>query len=102
VRLLVTGGAGFIGAVYLYEGLADGFVALQDNSTVMYLCSAEYSPQREHTIAATDPALAIDLAERAGTGAIRPRRRRTHLGRSPRRRSIAGLGRDASVYTWLI
>jgi dTDP-4-dehydrorhamnose 3,5-epimerase len=26
----------------------------------MYLCSAEYSPQREHTIAATDPALAID------------------------------------------
>jgi dTDP-4-dehydrorhamnose 3,5-epimerase len=25
----------------------------------MYLCSAEYSPQREHTIAATDPALAI-------------------------------------------
>ena len=60
MRLLVTGGAGFVGAVYLYEGLADGFVALQDNSTVMYLCSAEYSPQREHTIAATDPALAID------------------------------------------
>jgi dTDP-4-dehydrorhamnose 3,5-epimerase len=27
---------------------------------VMYLCSTEYSPQREHTIAATDPALAID------------------------------------------
>jgi dTDP-4-dehydrorhamnose 3,5-epimerase len=26
----------------------------------MYLCSTEYSPQREHTIAATDPALAID------------------------------------------
>jgi dTDP-4-dehydrorhamnose 3,5-epimerase len=46
--------------VYLSEGLAHGFLALQDNSTVMYLCSAEYSPQREHTIAATDPALAID------------------------------------------
>jgi dTDP-4-dehydrorhamnose 3,5-epimerase len=47
-------------SVYLSEGLAHGFVALQDNSTVMYLCSAEYNPQREHTIAATDPALAID------------------------------------------
>jgi dTDP-4-dehydrorhamnose 3,5-epimerase len=47
-------------SVYLSEGLAHGFVALQDNSTVMYLCSAEYNPQREHTIGATDPALAID------------------------------------------
>jgi dTDP-4-dehydrorhamnose 3,5-epimerase len=47
-------------SVYISEGLAHGFVALQDISTVMYLCSAEYSPQREHTIAATDPALAID------------------------------------------
>jgi dTDP-4-dehydrorhamnose 3,5-epimerase len=47
-------------SVYLSEGLAHGFVALQDNSTVMYLCSAQYNPQREHTIAATDPALAID------------------------------------------
>jgi dTDP-4-dehydrorhamnose 3,5-epimerase len=47
-------------SVYLSEGLAHGFLALQDNSTVMYLCSAEYNPQREHTIAATDPVLAID------------------------------------------
>lgn len=47
-------------SMYISEGLAHGFLALQDNSTVMYLCSAEYNPQREHTIAATDPALAID------------------------------------------
>jgi dTDP-4-dehydrorhamnose 3,5-epimerase len=47
-------------SIYLSEGLAHGFLALQDNSTVMYLCSAEYNPQREHTIAATDPTLAID------------------------------------------
>ncbi|WP_375482198.1 dTDP-4-dehydrorhamnose 3,5-epimerase [uncultured Mycobacterium sp.] len=47
-------------SVYISEGLAHGFVALQDNSTVMYLCSAEYNPQREHTICATDPALAIE------------------------------------------
>jgi dTDP-4-dehydrorhamnose 3,5-epimerase len=47
-------------SVYISEGLAHGFVALQDNSTVMYLCSAEYSPHGEHTISPTDPKLAID------------------------------------------
>lgn len=46
-------------SVYLSEGLAHGFLALQDDSTVMYLCSAEYAPQREHTISPTDPALNI-------------------------------------------
>jgi dTDP-4-dehydrorhamnose 3,5-epimerase len=46
--------------IYISEGLAHGFLALQDDSTVMYLCSSEYDPQREHTICATDPALAID------------------------------------------
>lgn len=46
--------------IYVSEGLAHGFLALQDNSTVMYLCSAEYNPQREHTICATDPTLAVD------------------------------------------
>ena len=46
--------------IYISEGLAHGFLALQDNSTVMYLCSVEYNPQREHAICATDPALAID------------------------------------------
>lgn len=46
--------------IYISEGLAHGFLALQDNSTVMYLCSAEYNPQREHTICPTDPVLAID------------------------------------------
>jgi dTDP-4-dehydrorhamnose 3,5-epimerase len=47
-------------SVYISEGLAHGFLALQDNSTVMYLCSAEYNPEREHTICATDATLAID------------------------------------------
>src|ERR1700756_185667 len=46
--------------IYISEGLAHGFLALRDNSTVMYLCSAEYNPQREHTITPTDPTLAID------------------------------------------
>lgn len=46
-------------SVYVSEGLAHGFLALQDDSTVMYLCSAGYAPDREHTIAATDPAIGI-------------------------------------------
>jgi dTDP-4-dehydrorhamnose 3,5-epimerase len=46
--------------IYISEGLGHGFLALQDNSTVMYLCSSEYDPQREHTICATDPALGLD------------------------------------------
>jgi dTDP-4-dehydrorhamnose 3,5-epimerase len=56
--------------IYISEGLAHGFLALQDNSTVMYLCSAEYDPQREHTICATDPALAIEwpLVDGAAAG----------------------------------
>jgi dTDP-4-dehydrorhamnose 3,5-epimerase len=47
-------------SVYISEGLAHGFIALQDNSTVMYLCSTSYNPAREHTIRATDPAIGID------------------------------------------
>ena len=46
-------------SVYISEGLAHGFHAMQDDSTVMYLCSAGYDPVREHTIRATDPALGI-------------------------------------------
>ncbi|OMC38818.1 dTDP-4-dehydrorhamnose 3,5-epimerase [Mycobacterium sp. GA-1841] len=45
-------------SIYLSEGLGHAFLSLEDNSTVMYLCSAPYSPDREHTILATD--LGID------------------------------------------
>ncbi len=47
-------------SVYLSEGLGHAFLALGDESTVIYLCSADYAPGREHTINALDPAL--DLA----------------------------------------
>ncbi len=47
-------------SVYISEGLAHGFIALEDDSMVTYLCSAPYAPDREHTIAAMDPQLAID------------------------------------------
>jgi dTDP-4-dehydrorhamnose 3,5-epimerase len=54
--------------IYISEGLAHGFLALEDNSTVMYLCSSEYNAEREHTICATDPALAIDWPVVDGVG----------------------------------
>jgi dTDP-4-dehydrorhamnose 3,5-epimerase len=47
-------------SVYISEGLAHGFQALYEHSTVMYLCSAGYDPDREHTILATDSALDIN------------------------------------------
>jgi len=47
-------------SIYISEGLGHAFLALEDNSTVMYLCSAPYAPGREHTINALDPALGID------------------------------------------
>lgn len=37
-------------AVYLSEGLGHGFLALEDNATVMYLCSTGYNPGAEHGV----------------------------------------------------
>lgn len=47
-------------ALYLSEGLGHGFMALEDGSTVLYLCSTEYAPGREHGVHPLDPDLAID------------------------------------------
>ena len=47
-------------SIYLSEGLGHAFLALEDNSTVMYLCSAPYAPGREHTINPLDPDIGID------------------------------------------
>jgi dTDP-4-dehydrorhamnose 3,5-epimerase len=46
-------------SAYISEGLGHAFLALEDDSTVMYLCSAGYDAAREHTINALDPALDI-------------------------------------------
>jgi dTDP-4-dehydrorhamnose 3,5-epimerase len=50
-------------AVYLAEGLGHAICSLEDDSTVMYLCSATYDPAREHAIDALDPQLALALPE---------------------------------------
>lgn len=47
-------------SVYIPEGLAHGFLALQDDTTLMYLCSTPYTPQREFTISPTDPEIGIE------------------------------------------
>lgn len=55
-------------AVYLAEGLGHAICALEDDSTVMYLCSASYSPGREHGVHPLDPAIGLDLPD-----GLRPR-----------------------------
>ena len=47
-------------AVYLSEGLGHAILSLEDQSTVMYLCSLEYAPELDRDIDPLDPGLAID------------------------------------------
>lgn len=47
-------------AIYLGEGLGHAFLSLEDDSTVMYLCSTGYSPGREHGIHPLDPEVGIE------------------------------------------
>jgi dTDP-4-dehydrorhamnose 3,5-epimerase len=50
-------------AIYLAEGLGHAICALEDDSTVMYLCSATYNPAREHAVNPLDPELGLVLPE---------------------------------------
>ncbi|WP_418275976.1 dTDP-4-dehydrorhamnose 3,5-epimerase family protein [Isoptericola jiangsuensis] len=47
-------------AIYLGEGLGHAFLSLEDDSTVLYLCSTGYNPGGEHGIHPLDPAIGID------------------------------------------
>ncbi|QHE67019.1 dTDP-4-dehydrorhamnose 3,5-epimerase family protein [Rhodococcus sp. WAY2] len=47
-------------AVYLPAGLGHAILSLEDASTVMYLCSLEYTPELDHDVHPFDPELAID------------------------------------------
>ncbi|WP_068161174.1 dTDP-4-dehydrorhamnose 3,5-epimerase [Rhodococcus phenolicus] len=47
-------------AIFLSEGLGHGFLALEDNATVVYLCSTGYDPEREHEVHPLDPAIGIE------------------------------------------
>ncbi|MCW3468061.1 dTDP-4-dehydrorhamnose 3,5-epimerase [Rhodococcus pyridinivorans] len=47
-------------AVFIEEGLGHAFMSLEDDSTVVYLCSTGYNPDREHEIHPFDADLAIE------------------------------------------
>ncbi|NKX94217.1 dTDP-4-keto-6-deoxy-D-glucose epimerase [Sanguibacter hominis ATCC BAA-789] len=47
-------------AIYLSEGLGHAFLSLEDDSTVVYLCSTGYNPGHEHGIHPLDPEVGID------------------------------------------
>ena len=55
-------------AIYLSEGLGHAFMSLEDDSTVLYLCSAGYSPGREHGIHPLDAQIAITWPTTARNG----------------------------------
>lgn len=47
-------------AIYVPEGVAHGFLSLEPQSTVMYLCSEGWRPGAEHGVDAFDSHIAID------------------------------------------
>lgn len=55
-------------AIYLSEGLGHAFMSLEDDSTVLYLCSTGYNPTGEHGVHPLDPTIGIDwpTTDRAG------------------------------------
>jgi dTDP-4-dehydrorhamnose 3,5-epimerase len=55
-------------AVYLPEGVGHGFMALEDQTIVNYLCSAPYAASREHTIHPLDPDIGITWPTRGRDG----------------------------------
>ena len=59
-------------AVYIAEGLGHAFMALAESSTVAYLCSTSYAPEREHGINPFDPAIGIEWPEVGGDAALAP------------------------------
>jgi dTDP-4-dehydrorhamnose 3,5-epimerase len=46
--------------VFVSEGLGHGFMALEDDTMISYLCSATYAPDREHGVNPLDPAVGIE------------------------------------------
>jgi len=59
--------------VLIEKGLGHAFLALDDDSTVSYLCDEYYSPENEFGVSIFDPELKIDLhkiSEEHGIGEI--------------------------------
>lgn len=56
-------------AVFVSEGLGHAVLALEDQSCLLYLCSAEYAPDREHEVHPLDPDIGIDWPTTGRDGA---------------------------------
>ncbi|MEO5534013.1 MAG: dTDP-4-dehydrorhamnose 3,5-epimerase [Pseudolysinimonas sp.] len=53
-------------AVFIAEGLAHGFLALEDDTTLTYLVNDVYRPGQEHGIDPMDPAIGLDIPDSIG------------------------------------
>jgi dTDP-4-dehydrorhamnose 3,5-epimerase len=42
------------------EGFAHGFLSLEDDTDLLYKCTAPYRPEHEHALAWNDPAVGVD------------------------------------------
>ncbi len=60
-------------ALYLAEGLGHAFVALEDDTTVSYLVSDVYRPDREHGITPLDPQVGLTLPDDIGELLLSPK-----------------------------
>ncbi|MBD8060453.1 dTDP-4-dehydrorhamnose 3,5-epimerase family protein [Cellulomonas sp. JH27-2] len=55
-------------AIYLAEGLGHAFMSLEDDSTVLYLCSTGYNPTAEHGIHPLDAEIGVAWPSRSRDG----------------------------------
>ncbi|TQC44233.1 dTDP-4-keto-6-deoxy-D-glucose epimerase [Rhodococcus sp. WS4] len=55
-------------AIYLSEGLGHAFLSLEDDSTVVYLCSSGYAPGHEHGINPLDPEIGVEWPTTSRSG----------------------------------
>jgi epimerase EvaD len=95
-------------AAYLEEGLGHAYVALEEGTVLVYLCSERYNPDREFGVHPLDPALALPwpagltpilserdrvaptLAEAAGKGLLPTYEACRQYRRRLRERSLGG------------
>ena len=84
-------------ALYIPEGLAHGFVALEPASTVVYLCSEPWRPDTEHAIDALDPKLGIDWPTVALDGTVLSYQRSEKDADAP---SLADLAASGVIPRW--
>mgnify|MGYP006266623991 CR=1 FL=1 len=84
-------------AVYVAEGLGHAFMALTDDTAVVYLCSATYSPAREHGIDPMDSDVGIRWPTADAHGkALTP----LLSARDASAPSLSQAGRDGILPTW--